>query len=61
MEKQKGLSKKEKFICEITWGNIPDDINWIRNSRLFKEKTDEFEAGMYNELYKLENEKTKVL
>lgn len=55
MEKQKSLNKIEKFVCELTWGNIPDDINWIRNSNLFKVKMQEFEAGKYKELY--DNEK----
>lgn len=58
MEKQKGLTKIEKFVCEITWGNIPDDINWIRNSNLFKAKMQEFESGKYKELYEYEKHKT---
>jgi len=51
---EKGLNKIEKFVCEITWGNIPLDINWIRNSKLFIGKMKEFEEGKYRELFKQE-------
>ena len=50
----KGLSKIEKFVCEITWGNIPQDTNWIRNSKLFIGKMKEFEEGKFKELFEQE-------
>lgn len=55
MKEQKPLTKKEKFACEITWGNVPVDITWIRNSKLFIETLKEVEEGKYTELWQLEN------
>lgn len=57
MSKSLTLTKIEKFICEIAWGNIPDDITWIRESKLFKEKMQEFEEGKYKDLFEMENRK----
>lgn len=57
MKKSLTLTKIEKFICEITWGNIPDDITFIRESKLFKEKMSEFEEGKYKDLFEMENRK----
>lgn len=37
----KPLTKFEKFICEMTWGCIPVDIDFIRNSKLFQSKLKE--------------------
>jgi ATP-dependent Lon protease len=37
------LNKIEILVAELTWGGVPTDINWIRNSNLFKEKMVEFE------------------
>lgn len=37
------LNKKEKFICEITWGCIPVDVAFVRNSKLFQEKMNKFD------------------
>lgn len=44
---QKALNKKEIFICEITWGNVPLDVNWVRNSKLFQEKMARFDEYKY--------------
>ena len=51
MEKvnNKSLTKKEIFICEIIWGGTPTDINFVRNSKLFHAKMDDFEN--YKELF----------
>lgn len=44
MEKQiKALSKREKNICEFTWGCIPLETTWVRESKLFLAKTIEYE------------------
>lgn len=40
---QKALNKKEIFIAEITWGCIPVDISFVRNSKLFQEKMSKFD------------------
>lgn len=55
MENEKGLNKKEKFVCEITWGNVPTDVKWVRSSKLFIGKMKEFDEGKYKDLWKLEN------
>ena len=49
---QKALNKKEVFICEIAWGCVPVDVNWIRNSKLFLEtmaRFDEYKHLMDND------------
>lgn len=35
---KKPLTKFEKEVCELTWGGIPVDVDFIRNSELFKQK-----------------------
>lgn len=57
---EKPLSKKEKFVCELTWGNIPVEINWARSSPLFNAKIKEFETGKYKELYEYENKSQNI-
>lgn len=43
------LTKEEKEVCLLTWGGIPmtknwekPDVEWIRNSNLFKQKYKEY-------------------
>ena len=43
------LTKKEIDVCYLTWGGIPmtkgwvkPDVEWIRNSQLFKNKMKEY-------------------
>ena len=59
MENEKALNKKEKFVCEITWGNVPADIKWVRNSKLFIGKMQEFDEGKYKELFEQELKQNK--
>ena len=47
MSESKALNKKEIFICEITWGCVPIDINFVRNSKLFQEKMNQFDQYKY--------------
>ncbi len=47
------LTKEEKFVCEMTWGGVPVDIDWVRNSKLFGEHMKKFKNGDYK---KFENE-----
>jgi hypothetical protein len=49
---EKALNKIEKFVCEITWGCIPMDMKFVRNSLLFKANMVKYENGEYNELFK---------
>ena len=51
------LNKKEKFVCEMIWGSIPTDLNFVRNSNLFKEGMKKFESGIWNDFWKQENKK----
>lgn len=48
----KPLTKTECFVVEITWGNIPLDIQWIRSSKLFLENLNKYNNGEFKELYK---------
>ena len=52
----KPLTKKEIFICEITWGCVPIDIQFVRNSKLFHSELNNFEK--YKDLYNQENNGT---
>lgn len=54
---QKALNKKEIFICEITWGCIPIDVNWVRNSKLFQDNFANFDK--YKDLYMTEQNNKK--
>ena len=36
------LTKLEKNVCEYTWGCIPSDVMWVRVSKLFQEKLNEW-------------------
>ncbi len=53
----KEFSKKEKFVCELTWGSIPLDKEWARQTILFQNKMKEFEAGNFKYLWDNENKK----
>ena len=57
MSENKALNKKEIFICEITWGNVPLDVTFVRGSKLFQAKMNEFEKYKY--LFDYEQEKLK--
>jgi len=39
------LSKIEHFICELTFGGIPDDTDFILNSKLSQSKMKEFKES----------------
>ncbi len=41
----KALNKVEVFVAEMTWGGVPVDTNFVRESSLFKEKMKEFKSG----------------
>lgn len=43
-KEEKPLTKDEKYVSELTWGGIPCDISFIRNSNLFKTKMKEYES-----------------
>lgn len=48
----KNLNSEEKFICEIIWGGVPVDVDWVRSSKLFKEEKIKFEHyKFYNDLF----------
>jgi hypothetical protein len=37
---EKKLSRKEiVFCCELIWGHVPEDTNWILQSNLFKSES----------------------
>lgn len=42
--KQKPLSKREKNVCESLWGGIPVDVNWVRESKLFQKRMEEYDT-----------------
>jgi hypothetical protein len=48
----KALNKAERFVCEITWGCIPIDIKFVRNSPLYKSMYMRYEQGEFIELLK---------
>lgn len=54
---QKALNKKEIFICEITWGNVPIDVTWVRNSKLFQANFVNFDR--YKDLW-MDEQKKKI-
>lgn len=39
----KKLSKIEIFVCEMIWGCVPTDVDFVRNSNFFKEGLKRFE------------------
>jgi hypothetical protein len=41
--KIKPLNSFEKYVAELTWGGIPTDVSWVRESSLFKAKYKELE------------------
>ncbi len=41
-KEEKPLTKDEKYVSELTWGGIPCDISFIRNSNLFKPFTENY-------------------
>lgn len=57
-ENKKALNKKEIFICEITWGNVPLDVTWVKNSKLFQANFNNFDR--YKDLYMDEQNKNPV-
>jgi len=46
------LNKKQKFVCEMIWGGVPVDTDWVLSSNLFKKSYEEFENGKWEEIYK---------
>lgn len=50
----KSLNRGERFVCEITWGGVPVDIAFVRESKLFQVNFEEFKSGKWSELYKSE-------
>ena len=53
----KALNKGERFVCEITWGGVPTDVSFVRESKLFQSRLEEFKSGKWSELYKSETPK----
>ena len=51
----KKLDKKEKFVCEMIWGGVHEDVDYVRNSNLFKEGLKKFDNGDYNNFWDYEN------
>ena len=49
-EKIKTLNRDERFVCEILWGNVPVDVQWARNSKIFIEGRRKFERGEYSKI-----------
>lgn len=45
------LTKEQVFVCEITWGCVPVDTEFVLNSNLFKENWGLFKIGNFNHLY----------
>lgn len=45
------LSKKEKFVCEMIWGGILVDIDFVRNSSLFKDGLNRFEKNEFRKFW----------
>lgn len=39
MEERKLNRKEIVFCCELIWGNVPIDTNWILQSNLFKSES----------------------
>lgn len=39
------LTYREKFICEMIWGGVPTDTEYVRNSTLFQEGLTRFDSG----------------
>lgn len=39
------LTYREKFTAEMTFGGVPCDTEWLRNSNLFKEGLKKFDSG----------------
>lgn len=55
MSDNKKLDKKEKFVCEMIFGGVPVDTNFVRNSNLFKEGIKKFDNGDWKQLWDYEN------
>ncbi len=53
----KPLTKEEKFVCEMTWGGVPVDTDYVRESKLFNEYMKKFKNGDYKEIFNNENKK----
>ena len=43
MEKQT-LNKLERFICDLTWGGVPHDVENTRDSLMFQANMKKFET-----------------
>jgi len=53
-ESIKALNKGERFVAEITWGGVPIDTAFVRESKLFQTNFEKFKSGEWSELYKSE-------
>ena len=51
MNQEKALNKTERFVCEMTMGGVPLDVEFIRKSKLFEENMKIFNTGVWNELF----------
>ena len=47
----KSLNKIEKFVCEIIWGAVPVDADWVRETQIFKDGVLRFEKGEFKQLW----------
>lgn len=67
MEKEiKPLSKSEKFVCEMIWGNIPVEVAWIRDATVFQNGMKRFETDsewkrIFAEENKTENKRKALI
>ena len=50
-KKIRKISKQEKFIAEMCWGNYPVDLDGVRESNIFIENMKIFVSGEWDCLY----------
>lgn len=60
-EQVKALNKQERFVCEMLWGGVPNDVKWVRNSGLFQSTFKEFENGKWSDILKAKADKNYLL
>lgn len=58
-DKSKPLTKIERFVCEMVWGNVPLDVVWVRESTIFKQGTKRFNDGEWKEIFDREMKSQK--
>lgn len=48
------LTYREKFTCEMIWGGVPTDTDYVRGSNLFNEGLKRFDSGEWAQFQKEE-------